>query len=62
MTEKLKPCPIEGCQKRWLTRDGLRGHLYREHRKAEIIKALLDGLTIHMCMVHGKVGVKDAKT
>jgi len=54
----LKPCPIEGCKSRWHNRNGLEGHLWRNHRKSEIIKALLDGLTIHMCMVHGKVEIR----
>lgn len=39
---KLKPCPIEGCKKQWQTRSGLEGHLYINHRKAEIINIYLN--------------------
>ena len=42
--EKVKPCPIEGCKYHWISLDALFGHLYNNHRKNEIIKALLEAL------------------
>jgi len=44
MTEKLKPCVIEGCKHNWKKRDGLEAHLYLRHRKSELVKALLKAL------------------
>jgi len=34
-------CPIEDCGHSFECKDGLRGHLYNEHRKNDIIEALL---------------------
>lgn len=43
MTE-MKPCPIPGCGRKWKTVDGLMAHLFQRHRKAELIKWILQRL------------------
>ena len=47
MTGRLKdsrPCPIKGCEKGWKTLDGLTAHLFQSHKKADLIKWMLERL------------------
>ena len=39
-----KPCPIPGCTYKWKTLDGLMAHLFQRHRKADLIKWMLEHL------------------
>ena len=41
-----KPCPIQGCSKKWKTRSGLFSHLYMHHLKAELITWILQHVGI----------------
>lgn len=43
MTKKRWPCPIEGCKYNAHKEQGLWNHLYMQHRKAELIRALTRG-------------------
>ena len=37
---KLKPCPVEGCKRKWMTVHGLGNHLFKEHHKSELVKVI----------------------
>lgn len=39
---KEKRCPVYQCPHKYKTKEGLNGHLYRNHRKNQLIAIILD--------------------